>query len=157
MRLPRFESLYAGFTFSLPWVVKFGRGIIAEKRWKNIKADLDRELGYSVNVYVFHMPVLFAQQCENLLAYLYGKWKFRGLKYSTGRTEFYYFVNLITSVLVGGFVWWQGGEAPHWKALFFLVAPLPIDAYLIVLLIALVQYAIIGGLFWALLSFLNIV
>lgn len=157
MKLPRFEHLYCGFTFSLPFVAKFGRGIVAEQRWKNIKQDLSAELGYSVTVYVFRLPVLYAQQCENLICYFYGKWKFKGLKYSTGRTEFYWLPNFITFLLTTYLFWRFKILEPHWKAVVFLLLPIPIDGFFIVLAIALVQYAVIGGIFWALLTFLNFV
>lgn len=156
MKLPRFESLYCGFTFALPWVVKIGRSDLAEQRWRGIKAGLETELGYKVRVYVFHLPVLYAQQCENLICYLYGSWKFKGLKTCTGRTEFYWFPNFILFSLVGLFLWHKGAVSPHWKAFAFLVLPIPIDACIVVLLIAITQYCIIGSIFYFLLNFLGL-
>lgn len=154
MKLPRVESLYMGFTFSLLWVVKFGRASVTKTRWRDISAGLESELQCPVKCYVLPVPVLFAQKMENLIAWVYGRWKYGKLKHCTGRTEFYQFPNLICAVLVGVWCWYSGRADWFDKAMIMLIIPIPIDAALIVIAIAAAQYLALGGVIWGLVWFI---
>lgn len=152
--LPRVESLYMGFTFSLLWVVKFGRASVTATRWRDIRAGLSRELGCNVKCYVLPLPVLYAQRMENLIARIYRRFKYRGLEQCTGRTEFYQFPNLFSAALVGLWLYFTGRADWFDKALILFVVPVPIDAALLVVGIALLQYLILGGVFGGLIWFI---
>ena len=152
MKLPRFEHLYCGFTLDLPYRHKWGISISAKNRWSNIKMELEQELGRSIKVYALPVPILYAGYFERLLFKIFRSLKYDGLKYSTGRTEYFWSVNFITFYLSWFLFYYFGVHDPVWKALFLFLIPAPLDGFLMILIIFILQWALIlstvAGLIW---------
>lgn len=147
MKLPKFEHLYCGFTFDLTYRHKWGISISADQRWMSIKHDLELELGREIKVYKLALPILFARQFEQGIFRLFKSFQYTGLKRSTGRTEYFWSINFISFFLAWFLMWKFGVDDAKWKALFLLLIPAPIDGFLVVFTIFIVQWAAIVGLF----------
>lgn len=152
MKLPRFEHLYCGFTFDLPFRHKWGISISAKGRWSNIKQELEQELGRSITVYAMPVPILFARNCEQFIFRLFKSFQYTGLKTSTGRTEYFWSINFISFFLVWFLLYYFGVADGKWKALFLLLIPFPFDGILIILIIFILQWSLMAaafaGLIW---------
>lgn len=152
MKLPRFEHLYCGFTLDLPYRHKWGISISAKNRWSNIKMELEQELGRSIKVYALPVPILYAGYFERLLFRIFRYLKYNGLKYSTGRTEYFWSVNIFTFLTLWGALDFFGFQDGIYKAFLTLLIPAPLDGFLVILIIFIVQWAAIlatvGGLIW---------
>ena len=147
MKLPRFEHLYCGFTIDLPYRHKIGWSLSAEKRWKDIKRELGRELGRDIDVWALPVPILYARSCEQFIFRLFKSFQYKGLKTSTGRTEYFWSINFISFFLAWFLLYYFGVQDGKWKALFLLLIPAPIDGFLVILVIFILQWAAIIGTF----------
>ena len=147
MKLPKFEHLYCGFTLDLAYRHKWGISISAEKRWQSIKQDLELELGRGITVYKLALPVLFARQFEQGIFRLFKSFQYNGLKRSTGRTEYFWSINFISFFLTWLILYYLGVSDGKWKALFLLLIPAPIDGFLVILAIFILQWVAILSLF----------
>lgn len=152
MKLPRFEHLYCGFTPELPYRHKWGWSLEAKDRWASIKRELSQELGRDVKVFVLPVPILYAGYFERLLFRIFRHLKYNGLKYSTGRTEYFWSVNIFTFLTLWGALDFFGFQDGIYKAFLTLLIPAPLDGFLMILIIFLLQWAAIlatfGGLIW---------
>jgi hypothetical protein len=152
MKLPKFEHLYCGFTLDLPYRHKWGISISAKNRWSNIKMELEQELGRSIKVYALPVPILYARTCEQFVFRLFKGFKYNGLKTSTGRTEYFWSINFISFFLAWFLLYYFGVPDGKWKALFLLLIPAPLDGFLVILIIFLIQWVAIlatfAGLIW---------
>lgn len=147
MKLPRFEHLYCGFTLDLPYRHKWGISISAKNRWSNIKMELEQELGRSIKVYALPVPILYAGYFERLLFRIFRYLKYNGLKYSTGRTEYFWSVNIFTFLTLWGALDFFGFDDGIYKAFITMLIPAPLDGFLMILVIFIVQWAAIIGTF----------
>jgi hypothetical protein len=152
MKLPRFAHLYCGFTLDLPYRMKIGWSLSAEKRWKDIKRELGKELGRDIKVWALPVPILYARECEKIVFRLFKYYKYNGLKTSTGRTEYFWAVNIFTFLTLWGALDFFGVQDGIYKAFLTLLIPAPLDGFLVILIIFLLQWAAIlatfGGLIW---------
>jgi len=152
MKLPRFEHLYCGFTLDLPWRHKWGISISAKNRWSNIKMELEQELGRSIKVYSLPVPILYAGYFERLLFRIFKYLKYDGLKYSTGRTEYFWSVNIFTFLILWDALTFFGFQDGLYWAIFTLLIPVPLDGFLMILIVFILQWALIlstvAGLIW---------
>lgn len=147
MKLPRFEHLYCGFTIDLIYRHKWGISIEAGSRWSNIKQELSQELGRDVKVFVFPVPILYARSCEKFIFRLFKSFQYKGLKTSTGRTEYFWSINFISFALIWFLLWLSGFHCAKYVALSFSALPVPIDGFLVILIIFILQWAAIIGTF----------
>jgi len=152
MKLPRFEHLYCGFTLDLPYRHKWGISIESDQRWKSIKTDLEKELGREVKVTVRRFPILYARFFERLLFRVFHPLKYNGLKQSTGRTEYFWSVNIFTFLTLWGALDFFGFQDGLYWAIFTLLIPVPLDGFLMILIVFILQWALIlstvAGLIW---------
>ena len=148
MKLPKFEHLYCGFTLDLPWRHKWGISVSAKNRWSNIKMELEQELGRSITVYALPVPILYAGYFERLLFRIFRYLKYNGLKYSTGRTEYFWSVNIFTFLTLWGALDFFGFQDGIYKAFITMLIPAPLDGFLMILIIFIVQWALIAAFFF---------
>ena len=148
MKLPKFEHLYCGFTLDLPWRHKWGISIEAGDRWKSIKTGLEKELGRSIKVYSLPVPILYAGYFERLLFRIFKYLKYNGLKYSTGRTEYFWSVNIFTFLTLWDALTFFGFQDGFYWAIFTLLIPVPLDGFLMILIIFILQWALIAAFFF---------
>jgi hypothetical protein len=148
MKLPRFAHLYCGFTIDLPYRHKIGWSLSAEKRWKDIKRELGKELGRDIDVWTLPVPILYARSCEQFIFRLFKSFKYNGLKTSTGRTEYFWSVNIFTFLTLWGALDFFGFQDGIYKAFFLSSIPVPLDGFLMILVIFIVQWALIAAFFF---------
>ena len=148
MNLPRFQHLYCGFTLDLPYRHKWGISLESEKRWINIKRDLGSELGRDIKVYKLALPVLYARTFEKLVFRVFRSLKYNGLKQSTGRTEYFWSVNIFTFLTLWDALTFFGFQDGFYWALFTLLIPVPLDGFLMILIIFILQWALIAAFFF---------
>lgn len=145
MKFPRFEHLYCGFTPELPYRHKWGYSLTAKERWESIKRELSQELGREVKVIVLPVPILYAQYFERLLFRIFRCLKYNGLKYSTGRTEYFWSINIFTFLTLWGALDFFGFSDGIYKAFITMLIPAPLDGFLMILIIFILQWAAILG------------
>ena len=152
MKFPRFQHLYCGFTLDLPYRHKWGISISAKNRWSNIKMELEQELGRNIKVYSFAVPILYARECEQFIFRVFKSLQYNGLKTSTGRTEYFWSVNIFTFLTLWGALDFFGFDDGIYKAFFLSSIPVPLDGFLMILIIFILQWALIlstvAGLIW---------
>ena len=147
MKLPRFAHLYCGFTPDLPYRHKIGWSLSAEKRWKDIKRELGKELGRDIDVWTLPVPILYARECEQFIFRVFKSLQYTGLKTSTGRTEYFWSVNIFTFLTLWDTLTFFGFQDGFYWALFTLLIPVPLDGFLMILIIFILQWAAIIGTF----------
>lgn len=155
MKLPKFEHLYCGFTFDLPYRHKWGISIKASGRWTNIKKELSQELGRDITVFVLPLPILFARHFEQFIFRLFRWARYTGLKISTGRTEYYWSINVFSFLIAWALMYYFGVQDGKWKSLFLLLLPVPIDGFLVIIIIFLLQWSAIWLIIWRLVLFIS--
>jgi len=148
MKLPRFQHLYCGFTLDLPYRHKWGISIEAGDRWKSIKTGLESELGRSIKVYALPVPILYARQCEQFIFRVFKSLQYKGLKTSTGRTEYFWSINIFTFLTLWGALDFFGFDDGIYKAFLTLLIPAPLDGFLVILIIFILQWALIAAFFF---------
>lgn len=148
MKLPRVRHLYCGFTPDLPYRHKWGESIEAADRWKSIKAGLEKELGRNIKVYSFAVPILYARECEQFIFRVFKSLQYKGLKTSTGRTEYFWSINIFTFLTLWGALDFFGFDDGIYKAFLTLLIPAPLDGFLMILVIFIVQWALIAAFFF---------
>ena len=148
MKLPRFQHLYCGFTLDLPYRHKWGISISAKNRWSNIKMELEQELGRSIKVYSLPVPILYARECEQFIFSVFKSLQYTGLKTSTGRTEYFWSVNIFTFLTLWDALTFFGFQDGFYWALFTLLIPVPLDGLLMILIIFILQWALIAAFFF---------
>lgn len=154
MRLPRFEYVYVLWSYEFPWRCKVGYSNSPELRRREIQDSISRELGRSIRVYTFFKaPIVGAKAFEQAIHGAINRlrcWTMVG----SGRTEWFWIFNITCSILTGLFCWAFNIEAPSTKAFFVLFMPIPLDAALCVLLMALLEYAVIVAALYGAYSFI---
>jgi hypothetical protein len=151
--LPRFEHIYVMFDpLRYPLRAKVGISISAKERRNQVEQSI-RSSGRKVALKCpIYLPVLYARKCEAFIHRILRPLSFDGLHGTSGGSEWFYFVNVASFLLLWITFYLFGHDAPMYKAGIFLFVPVPLDFYLLILAIAALQYAaIIGGLwfgFW---------
>ena len=155
MKLPRFEHLYIIFApYALPCRAKIGISIEAKQRKEQIKAELRPMFG-DTTVYAIGLPVLYAYQIEQRLHRIFRRLQYHGIRHTNGGTEWFWSINFLTFAVLLVARYWMG-ERLFLLPFFALIVPLPIDFFLITLLIAACQWALILGGLWAAMWALNL-
>ena len=155
MRLPKLIWIYALYSYSFPFRFKIG---ITERAIKDRCADIERsikdETGHTVTVRKFiAVPAFFAYRLEQ---YLHRKFtRFSHRMPGSGRTEWFMYLNVGSCLLfllaLYGF---ELSVSPAYGAV-LLLAPLPLDfALLLIMSLCVEAVAVVGGLI-LLLTFLN--
>ena len=155
MRLPKLIWIYALYSYSFPFRFKIG---ITERAVKDRCADIERsikdETGHTVTVRKFvAVPSFFAYKLEQYLHRKFARFSHR--MPGSGRTEWFMYLNVGSCLLfllaLYGF---ELSVSPAYGAI-LLLAPLPLDfALLLILALCVEAVAVVGGLI-LLLTFLN--
>lgn len=155
MKLPKYESLYVMFSpFNLPWRAKIGISKDHDIRKSEIEYSIKTNLGMTVKLRHFALPVLFARQNEKFLHWILQGLRYRRMGNTSGKTEWFISVNFITFAIAFLWMWWHGVDAAHWKAFALLILPAPIDHFILVLVLCIVQFAVVIAAFYLLTSML---
>jgi len=109
--------------------------------------ELEQELGRSIKVYALPVPILYARECEQFIFRVFKSLQYKGLKTSTGRTEYFWSVNIFTFLTLWGALDFFGFDDGIYKAFITLLIPAPLDGFLMILIIFIVQWAAIIGTF----------
>ena len=153
-RLPRYEHLYImADPFNLPYRAKCGISCDGDIRKGQVQQSIKNVTGMDVKLYHVRLPVLFARQNEKLVHWMLKRFRYNGLRDTSGWSEWVWSLNVLTFVLSWILFAQMGVKEPMWKAGFMMLLPLPIDCALIIFTLALVQYAAIFGVFYLLLYF----
>ena len=148
LSLPRFEMLYVLYSFSFPWRFKIGFSWDVQRRIEEVQASMSYELGYSIKVRkAMAMPVLYAYQIEQRVHRLLNKTQCKDMR-GSGKTEWFEWPNFLGCLIILVSCYYFDIKKPAIHGLLALCIPIPIDAALVVLIIALLQYAaILGGVY----------
>ncbi len=153
LRMPVFEFLYVLYSFEFPWRFKLGYSWEYKKRRAQIQESMSKELGRKVNIHIlFAAPVLFAYPLEQGIHKLFHRLRCVDMV-GSGRTEWFKYANIFGYFLVWAVCSWKGIDDGHIRAMIVLIAPLPIDIALLVLLVAVVEYGLIGYGIWSAFKF----
>ena len=155
MRPPKLTWIYALYSYSFPFRFKIG---ITERAIKDRCADIERsikdETGHTVTVRKFvAVPSFFAYKLEQYLHRKFARFSHR--MPGSGRTEWFMYLNVGSCLLfllaLYGF---ELSVSPAYGAV-LLLAPLPLDfALLLILALCVEAVAVVGGLI-LLFTFLN--
>ena len=155
MKLPKLVYVYALYSYSFPFRFKIG---ITERAVKDRCADIERsikdETGHTVTVRKFvAVPSFFAYKLEQYLHRKFARFSHR--MPGSGRTEWFMYLNVGSCLLFLLALYGFGlGVSPAYGAI-LLLAPLPLDfALLLILALCIEAVAVFGGLI-LLLTFLN--
>ena len=147
-----FERIGMEWTYILwspqyPYKGKGGRTTQFSVRINDIARTMSAEAGKKVNVYLlFKMPMFWAGKAEKAIHNSILWRRAHGMP-GSGCTEWAHVLNVYTFI-VSYILLWGFGLPTHFSLL-FLVAPLPFDFAVFVLVIALAQYAFVGFLGYA--------
>ena len=155
MKLPKLTWIYALYSYSFPFRFKIG---ITERAVKDRCCDIERsikdETGHTVTVRKFvAVPSFFAYKLEQYLHRKFARFSHR--MPGSGRTEWFMYLNVGSCLLfllaLYGF---ELSISPAYGAV-LLLAPLPLDfALLLILALCVEAVAVVGGLI-LLFTFLN--
>lgn len=134
---------------SYPWRAKVGFSNAPKWRAVSIKDTIKQETGKAVQIYRFALPLYFAEKNEKAIHAACDRLYISATMPGSGRTEWFYFVNIFTALIAALVFWANGIECPLVRALIIAVLPLPLDFIIFVSLLALFQYALIGAAVWA--------
>ena len=160
LRLPRFESVYVFHYAERKRSGKIGKGQDFVIRMRQVKESIERETGEKIKMNcALAVPVLFSGLSEKAVhrflnwAALYPK---DTKACGSGRTEWWKFRNYLSCALVLLILGLCGVQGKGWflLAVIVLFYDWPLDFALFVLVLALLQYAVIGGAVWCLFNFL---
>ena len=154
--LPNFQSLYVkAIPFTFPWCGKSGVSINGQARAEQIQCSIKEVMGLDVWVFTMvKMPVLFPYHCEKIVHWILDRlwWRTDALRGTTGWTEYFRGVNVLCFAILFYLFAKYHVEAPFYKAIFVCLFPLPLDHCLLVIGIALCQYAAIILTFYLLIK-----
>ena len=155
MKAPKLTWIYALYSYSFPFRFKIG---ITERAVKDRCCDIERsikdETGHTVTVRKFvAVPSFFAYRLEQYLHRKFARFSHR--MPGSGRTEWFMYLNVGSCLLfllaLYGF---ELNVSPAYGAV-LLLAPLPLDfALLLILALCVEAVAVVGGLI-LLFTFLN--
>ena len=155
MKAPKLTWIYALYSYSFPFRFKIG---ITERAVKDRCCDIERsikdETGHTVTVRKFvAVPSFFAYRLEQYLHRKFARFSHR--MPGSGRTEWFMYLNVGSCLLfllaLYGF---ELSISPAYGAV-LLLAPLPLDfALLLILALCVEAVAVVGGLI-LLFTFLN--
>lgn len=155
MKLPKLVYVYALYSYSFPFRFKIG---ITERSVKYRCADIERsikdETGHTVTVRKFvAVPSFFAYRLEQYLHRKFSRFSHR--MPGSGRTEWFMYLNVGSCLLFLLALYSFGlSVSPAYGAV-LLLAPLPLDfALLLILALCVEAVAVVGGLI-LLLTLLN--
>lgn len=124
-------------------------------RKAGIESTIKQETGVKPNIYGFALPTLFARKKEK---YLHGKFsKFRTRVHGSGKTEWFWYVNILTTLAVFLLSKNIGEDKPPASFLWILLLPIPLDYMLIAVLAFLAELAIIALTLYAVIAALPII
>ena len=142
------EWTYVLWSPNFLYRVKSGRSTQFNVRIRDIAQTMSDETGRTIKVYAFFkMPMFWAGKAEKAIQNS-ALWRSAGGMPGSGRTEWAYVLN-VYSFIISYILLWGFGLPLHFSIL-FLVAPLPLDIAVFVLLIAIAQYAFVGLLAYGL-------
>ena len=154
LSLPRFEALYCQASpLEFPYRGKGGVSVDGKIRGEQISCSIKNVMGRDVELWtMMAAPVLFPYRMEKILHWILDQTSNRCKTFegTNGGTEWHWSNNLLTfSLFFGVFVYFNVSE-PFYKSLFVCLIPAPLDHCLLILLIALTQYAALGfGIYYA--------
>ena len=147
MKLPKLTWIYALYSYSFPFRFKIG---ITERAVKDRCCDIERsikdETGHTITVRKFvAVPSFFAYRLEQYLHRKFARFSHR--MPGSGRTEWFMYLNigscLLFLIALYGF---ELSVSPAYGAI-LLLAPLPLDfALLLILALCVEAVAVVGGL-----------
>lgn len=141
------EWTYVLWSPNFPYRGKSGRSTQFDTRIRDIKQSMSEEMGRNIRVYLFFkMPMFWAGKAEKAIQNSV-LWRSATGMPGSGRTEWAHVLN-VYSFIVSYILLWGFGFPVHFSLL-LLVAPLPFDFAVFVLVIAFAQYAFVGFLGYA--------
>lgn len=155
--LPRWEHVYCqSATADAPYRGKVGVSVDGEIRGNQIQYSIKEVLNRDVVIWtMIAAPVLFPYKVEKIIHWILRKTagSCKTFEGSSGGTEWFWSNNIITFFFFLTFFWWIGTPEPFYKAIFVVCVPFPLDHCLLIILIALIQYALIVTGFYFLFGF----
>lgn len=155
MKLPKLVYVYALYSYSFPFRFKIGITERAVKdRCREIEQSIKEEANHTVTVRKFvAVPSFFAYRLEQYLHRKFARFSHR--MPGSGKTEWFMYLNVGSCLLF--LIALYGLDlrvSPSWAAV-LLLAPLPLDfALLLILALCIEAVAVVGGLI-LLLTFLK--
>ena len=152
--LPRFERRYVYVLNVRPasglvpflWVAKVGFSVDADLRAADVERSIWQMTGQNVRVSTFFRVRVFMfrgiEKAVHTVLRPYNTLKFSG---ANGGTEFFRVINLVFGLLCYLLFWAYGWPCAGWLALCVMLAPFPLDFALFVMLLAVVEWALIGA------------
>lgn len=148
-----FEKIGMEWTYILlspqyPYRGKSGRTTQFSVRISDIASTMSEESGKEVKVYlVFKMPMFWAGKAEKAIQNSILWRKASGMP-GSGKTEWAHVLNVYCFII--SYILLYAFDLPKELSIILLVAPVPFDFAVFVLLIALAQYAFVGLLAYGL-------
>jgi hypothetical protein len=152
--LPRIERRYvyvlnvrpASGLIPFLWVAKVGFSVDADLRAADVERSIWQRTGQNVRVSTFFRVRVFmfrgTEKAVHTALRPYNTLKFSG---ANGGTEFFRVINLVLGLMCYLFFWAYGLPCAGWLALCVMLLPWPLDFALFVLLLAVVEWALIGA------------
>jgi hypothetical protein len=143
--LPKIGYVYCLWSFQFPWRYKVGWSASPDYRLAEIERSMQNEYGRTIKVNrALKMPLLFAYQFEQAIHRSFFWRPVNGMK-GSGFTEWSYWINFISALLVGLLAYCNGHPRPECIAGLVLLIPLPLDYCLFIALFFCFQVGVLGG------------
>lgn len=142
--LPKIGWVYCLYSPSLPYKGKVGFSAKPDIRREDIRASLERELGYPIKLWtVCMMPMLFARDFEQAIHN--SKFWISAEMKGSGKTEWSWTVNAVAALVTLIVLYILGYDKPSHVAIIIALLPVPIDLCLFILLFAAAQIGVVAG------------
>lgn len=93
-------------------------------------------------------PMLYARQNEFAIHSVFARLKRYDMPKHCGRNEWYWGINFVSAILAYIGIWYSGRDDVSGWLLAVLFAPVPLDFIICIVLLAVVQYSLIGLFFY---------
>ena len=145
----RFVYVMAPASLRYLYRAKIGISTSPKMRREQIAESIRQETGKEVTLKYIHFPFLVwgktEQRLLNLTAWIYAKADMPG----SGRTEWRWYLNVVTALLLSLFAKEMPAKGEIWRFLIIMLLPVPLDFVLLVAVAFLLEIAVVFGLLWA--------
>lgn len=153
MNLPKFEYIYLFWSPQYARCAKIGFSDHWRRRMGEVRTQISDTTGRQIGIYGLALPVLYAYKSEQMFHRALKRLKRCDMPDHAGRSEWFWFVNVITACLLYLLMRWMGRDDASGWFIAALLIPVPVDFALCIIVFAVVQYGVVVWLLWTAFSF----